>query len=252
MASETAALLERVAAATDDAERSRLLDEVVVLNLGIARSIALRYRNRGISLEDLEQVARLGLVKAARGFDVARRHDFLAYAVPTIRGEVRKHFRDSGWTVRPPRRIQELQGRIMGAATELTQTLGRSPRPSDLARHLDLPVEEIEEALAADGCFSPTSLDRPVGGEDSATLGELLPGLDDDDHASVDARVILGPAVRRLGERDRRILYLRYFNGWTQEEIARDIGVTQMHVSRLLTRIMTDLRASVLGSSTVE
>ena len=122
---------------------------------------------------------------------------------------------------------------------------------TDLARHLDLPVEEIEEALAADGCFSPTSLDRPVGGDDSATLGELLPGLDDD-HASVDARVMLGPAVRRLSERDRRILYLRYFNGWTQEEIARDIGVTQMHVSRLLTRIMADLRASVLGSSPVE
>ncbi len=245
----TADLLARAAGTEDEQERARLLDEVVMLNLGLARSIAMRYRNRGISLDDLEQVARLGLVKAVRGFDVDRRHDFLAYAVPTIRGEVRKHFRDSGWAVRPPRRVQELQGKIMAAASELTQTLGRSPRPSDLARHLDASPEDIEEALAADGCFTPTSLDRPVGGDDGgATIGELLAG-DADDISSVDARVMLGPAVRRLDERDQRILYLRFFNGWTQEEIARDIGVTQMHVSRLLTRILKELRTAVVDPS---
>jgi RNA polymerase sigma-B factor len=238
-------LVERLAVCTTEAEAGQLRDELVVRNLGVARAVALRYRNRGISLEDLEQVARLGLVKAARRFDPTRRTDFLAYAVPTVRGEVRKHFRDLGWAVRPPRRIQELQAKIMSAASELTQTSGRSPRPSELAAHLDLGVEEVEEALAADGCFSPSSLDRPVDGEAGGSLGDLLPSTDEDEHGAVDARVILGPAVRRLGERDRKILHLRFFNGWTQEEIAREIGVTQMHVSRLLTRILAELRETV-------
>ena len=135
-ASDTARLLRLVAATDSEVERRRLLDEVVVANLGIAHSIAMRYRNRGIALDDLDQVARLGLVKAARGFDTDRQNDFLAYAVPTIRGEVRKHFRDHGWTVRPPRRVQELQSKIISAAAELTQSLGRSPRPSELALSL--------------------------------------------------------------------------------------------------------------------
>jgi RNA polymerase sigma-B factor len=244
---DNAAILARLAESGDDAERRLLRDELVVRNLGVARAVAMRYRNRGISTEDLEQVARLGLVKAAQGFDPTRRNDFLAYAVPTIRGEVRKHFRDLGWSVRPPRRIQELQSKIMSAANELTQQNGRSPRPSELAAFLDVPVDDVEEALAADGCFSPTSLDRPVGtDEGSASLGELLPSLDDE-HSAVDARVILGPAVRKLGERDRKILHLRFFNGWTQDEIAREIGVTQMHVSRLLARILDELRSAVMA-----
>jgi RNA polymerase sigma-B factor len=241
----TLELLRRLAESTDATERRALVDELVVVNLGVAHSIAIRYRNRGISLDDLEQVARLGLVKAAQGFDPTRQNDFLAYAVPTIRGEVRKHFRDHGWTVRPPRRIQELQSRIMSAATELTHSLGRSPRPSELARHLDTSVEEIEEALSADGCFSPSSLDRPVSDDEgSAALGDLLPS-EDSEHDAAEARLMLAPAVRRLSERDRLILHLRFFKGLTQEEIAREIGVTQMHVSRLLSRILQELRTEL-------
>jgi RNA polymerase sigma-B factor len=238
-------LLHRLAEAHDEQERHELIEELVLVNLGVAHAIAMRYRNRGISSDDLEQVARLGLVKAAQGFDPARQNDFLAYAVPTIRGEVRKHFRDHGWTVRPPRRIQELQSRIMAAATELTHSLGRSPRPSELAKHLDSSVEEIEEALSADGCFSPSSLDRPVSDEDgSAALGDLLPS-DDADQEAAEARLMLAPAIRRLGERDRLILHLRFFKGLTQEEIAQEIGVTQMHVSRLLSRILSELRSEI-------
>lgn len=219
--------------------------ELVLAHLGVAQGIARRYRNRGIPAEDLEQVARLGLVKAARSYDPNRQNDFLAYAVPTIRGEVRKHFRDHGWMVRPPRRVQELQSRILAAAADLTQQLGRSPRPSEIAAALDQPIGDIEEALGADGCFTPSSLDRPVGASaDAPSLGDVLPGHDDE-HDAVDARVILGPAVRRLGERDRKILHLRYFNGWTQEEIAQEIGVTQMHVSRLLTKILAQLRSEL-------
>ena len=243
-AQRTAELL-NLMAHVDKEERQDLLDELVIVNLGVARSIAIRYRNRGISVEDLEQVARLGLVKAARAFDPTRQNDFLAYAVPTIRGEVRKHFRDHGWTVRPPRRIQELQSRIMAAATELTQELGRSPRPSEIARLIDADVEEVHEALSADGCFSPSSLDRRVSDdENSASLGDLLPG-DNHDQEAAEARLTLAPAVRRLGERDRLILHLRFFKGWTQEEIAKEIGVTQMHVSRLLNRILLELRSEL-------
>lgn len=238
-------LLHRLAETHDEQEHAELVEQLVLVNLGVAHAIAMRYRNRGISSDDLEQVARLGLVKAAQGFDPTRQNDFLAYAVPTIRGEVRKHFRDHGWTVRPPRRIQELQSRIMAAATELTHGLGRSPRPSELAKHLDSSVEEIEEALSADGCFSPSSLDRPVSDEDgSAALGDLLPSDDAEQEAS-EARLMLAPAIRRLGERDRLILHLRFFKGFTQEEIAQEIGVTQMHVSRLLSKILTELRSEI-------
>lgn len=244
-AQRTAELLTRLGETSDEQERHWLVDELVVVNLGVAHSIALRYRNRGISVDDLEQVARLGLVKAAQAFDASRQNDFLAYAVPTIRGEVRKHFRDQGWTVRPPRRIQELQSRILAAASELTQSLGRSPRPSEIARHLQADVEEVHEALSADGCFSPSSLDRRVSDdENSASLGDLLPDEDNDQEAA-EARLMLAPVVRRLGERDQLILHLRFFKGWTQEEIAQEIGVTQMHVSRLLNRILQELRSEL-------
>jgi RNA polymerase sigma-B factor len=240
-ADSTHLLFERIGATTDEDERQRLLDEVVVLNIGVAKAIATRFRRRGIPGDDLEQVACLGLVKAARGFDPAYERDFLSYAVPTIRGEVKKHFRDHGWTVRPPRRIQELQSRISVAANELTQTLGRSPRPSEIARELDEDIEDVTEALAADGCFTPTSLDRRAGQEGTASIGDML-GAEDHARDAVEARVLLAPVVRRLCPRDRRILTLRFFRGWTQEEIARDIGVTQMQVSRLLSRILGDLR----------
>jgi RNA polymerase sigma-B factor len=143
--------------------------------------------------------------------------------------------------VRPPRRVQELQGQIAKTSNELSQSLGRSPRPREVATALDVEVDAVIEALAADGCFTPSSLDIPVGEDGSATLGELMHD-ESEDFGSAEARIMLGPAVRRLGERDRRILELRFFEGWTQEQIAADIGVTQMQVSRLLSRILQDLR----------
>ncbi len=237
----TAELLSRAAETSDALERQRLLDEAVVLNLCVASSIAGRYRNRGIPEEDLEQVAHLALVKAARRYDPSAGHDFLSYAVPTIRGEVKRHFRDHGWSVRPPRRVQELQARISAAEGELTAGLGRSPRPSEIAAHLDESVDAVSEALATDGCFTPTSLDRPVGEDADLPLGELI-GSEETGQGAVEARVVLAPVVRDLPDRDRRILMLRFFRGWTQQEIAEDIGVTQMQVSRLLSRILTDLR----------
>ena len=241
----TAQLLRRVAETSDDGAAKRLRDEVVVLNMGVARAIALRYRDRGISKDDLMQAAYVGLVKAVHGFDPTFERDFLSYAVPTVSGEVKRYFRDFGWTVRPPRRVQELQSRISRASSELSQTLHRSPKTSEVAEHLSVDVDSVIEALAADGCFTPTSLDVPVGEDGASTLGELL-AHDDNDLARAEARVTLGPAVRELVPRDRRILELRFFHGWTQEQIAGDIGVTQMQVSRLLARILTDLRTALV------
>ena len=238
----TARLLERLHGSDDAHTRHLLREEVVLLNMGVARSIAQRYRRRGLSLDDLVQVAYVGLVKAVNGFDPAHDRDFLSYAVPTVSGEVKRYFRDYGWTVRPPRRIQELQGQIAKVSADLVQELGRSPRPSQVAERLGVDVEQVIEALAADGAFTPSSLDVPVGEDGGATLGEMVRGEGDQDFGSAEARVMLGPAVRKLGERDRRILELRFFQGWTQEQIAKDIGVTQMQVSRLLSRILHTLR----------
>jgi len=238
---QTAELLRRAAAENGAEARRDLLEQVVLLNMGVARSIARRYHSKGIAAEDLEQVAYVALVRAADKFDLSLDKDFLTYAVPSIRGEIKKHFRDHGWVVRPPRRTQELQPQVVAAGQELTHLLGRSPRPTEIASHLGVDVEEVIEALAMDGCFRPTSLDVPVGDGGSSVLGDLLPGEDTGLRAS-EARMLLAPALRRLGERDRRILYLRFFEGLTQREIGRELGVTQMQVSRLLTRICDTLR----------
>ena len=229
----------------DVATRHELTAQLIETNLGMAKSIASRYRNRGIGLEDLEQVALLGLTKAAHRFDPDAGHAFESFAVPTIRGELRRHFRDAGWMVRPPRRVQELQGRITRAQEELGAQLGRSPRPSEMAVHLNADLEDVVEALTADGCFMPTSLDGPVG-EGSAPLGDLL---DAEDRAveAAEARILLGPAVRQLSERDRRVLYLRFVEERTQDEIGKQVGLTQAQVSRVLARIIADLKTDLTG-----
>src|SRR3954466_1607841 len=243
---QTAELLQR-AVGVSPGQRRQLLEQVVLLNMAVARSVARRYHNRGIAAEDLEQVAYVALVRAADKFDPSLDKDFLTYAIPSIRGEIKKHFRDHGWVVRPPRRIQELQPQVVAAGQELSHLLGRSPRPSEVAAHIGVDVEEVIEALAMDGCFQPTSLDVPVGDGGSSVLGDLLQGGDTGMRAS-EARMLLAPVLRQLGERDRRILYMRFFEGLTQREIGRELGVTQMQVSRLLTRICQTLRQQLVES----
>lgn len=228
-------------------DRQRQVHDLIDAHLAVARSMAARYRNRGIDLDDLEQVALLGLTKAARRFDGEAGHDFLSYAVPTVRGELRRHFRDAGWTIRPPRRIQELQARIAGAQEELGGRLGRSPRPTEIAAHLGAGLDDVVEALGADGCFTPTSLDVPVG-EGGSPLGELMGG-EDRDIAQAEARIVLSPVVSMLSDRDRRILRLRFYEERTQQEIADSVGLTQAQVSRVLTRILKDLRAELAESA---
>jgi RNA polymerase sigma-B factor len=228
----------------NEQERRLLLDTVIEMHLDYAHAQATKYRSRGVPLDDLRQVAALALTKAARGYDVSTGNDFLSYAGPTIRGELRKYFRDHGWMIRPTRTIQELQARIRTAQAELAYELESAPRPAQIAEHLKVPIESVLEALASDGCFTPASLDLAVRNDRVATLGDLLPG-DDRDHRASEARMMLDPAIGTLSERDRTILRLRFFEGLTQREIAERIGVTQMQVSRLLTRIMAQLRQRV-------
>jgi RNA polymerase sigma-B factor len=244
----TRRLFELVRTSTSTAEAATARDQIVRLHMEVARSLARRYRNRGIADEDLEQVAYLTLVKVVRTFDLEKGQSFMAFAVPSIRGALKKHFRDRGWVVRPPRRIQEMQYAIRRATEELQQALGRSPRPSEVAAHLSSTVDDVVEALAADSCFSPASLDRPTtpGGDQGSavTLGDCI-GFSEDALEAAEARAVLGPAVRRLCRRDRRIVELRFFEQRSQQEIAEDIGVTQMQVSRLLARILRDLRETL-------
>jgi RNA polymerase sigma-B factor len=240
--SERTAELITEAHATDDEERKReLLDEVILINRGVAEAVASRYRGRGVPQEDLAQVAYEGLTKAVNRFDPSTRNDLLTYAVPTIRGEVMRHFRDHGWSVRPPRRVQELQWRVNQCIERLEHDLGREPRDAEVIEELGIEDEDYQEAVEAFGCFQPTSLDQPVRSEATSALGDLLPDTSEPESAA-DARVTLAPVVRRLSERDRRILHLRFFEDLTQAEIGEDLGVTQMQVSRLLSRILGTLR----------
>ncbi|WP_322921724.1 SigB/SigF/SigG family RNA polymerase sigma factor [Nocardioides renjunii] len=218
-----------------------LTRQLIESNTRVARSIASRYKNRGIDLDDLEQVALLGLTKAAHRFDPTAGHDFMAFAVPTIRGEIRRWFRDHGWTIRPPRRVQELQARIMKAQGELEQALGRSPRPSEIAAHLGEDLDAVVEALSADGFFTPTSLDAAVG-DGSSGLADLL-GEEDPAMRSAEARAVLEPLLAALSDRDRSVLRLRFYEQRTQQEIAEAFGITQAQVSRILARILAELRA---------
>jgi RNA polymerase sigma-B factor len=237
-------LLDRAAQESDPVERKRLQDEVVVLHMGLARAIAARYRGRGIAEDDLTQAAAMALLKAARAFDPTRGVEFLSYAVVTMKGEVRRQFRDYGWMVRPPRPIQKLQADVSRADAELTHQLGRSPKVAEVAGYLGVAEDDVLEALSADGCFTPTSLDTPVGSEGSGVLGELIPS-DDSAMSEAEARVMLTPAVRALPEREREVLYLRFFKQQTQAQIADEIGITQMQVSRILSRVLVKLRGQL-------
>ncbi|MGN0063967.1 MAG: sigma-70 family RNA polymerase sigma factor [Nocardioides sp.] len=225
-------------------ERERLLDEVVILNRCVAESIAARYEGRGLATEDLRQVACEGLVKAVHRFDASSGKDLLTFAVPTVRGELRRHFRDHGWVVRPPRRIQELQQRIGRAADDLRQQLGRDPSTEEVVADMGVDPEEYAAALEAYGSFVPVSLDQATTAGGDQPLVDTLPDESADQRAA-EARLVLAPVVRELPARDRRILYLRFFEERTQAEIGAELGVTQMQVSRLLSGIFERVREAV-------
>lgn len=226
-----------------DPERERLREQLISGYRPMAEHIARRFAGRGEPLEDLVQVAMVGLINAVDRFEATRGSDFLSFAVPTITGEVRRYFRDHGWSVRVPRRLKDLHIAVRGVVAELSQQLGRAPRPSEIATRLGLPTTEVIEALAAGEAYRSSSLDGILSSEegDGATLGELIGGLDDD-LALIEDREALRPLLAALEPRERTILILRFFRQLTQTQIAEQVGISQMHVSRVLRQTLIHLR----------
>lgn len=235
---DTSALIE-AAAKAGPAERAALEDEVVRRHLGLARHLAGRYAGRGIDREDLVQVANFALVKSIRGFHHDR-GEFVPFATVTILGEIKKYFRDHGWGVRPPRRIQQLQADISAASERIFHAEGHAPDAAEIAKELGAERADVDEAMAARGCFSPTSLDQPVrdGGQ---PLGETI-RWDESAYSFIDDWVTVGPLCEGLEDDERELLRLRFVEDRTQQEIATLVGVSQMQVSRRLAKLLEQLR----------
>jgi RNA polymerase sigma-B factor len=235
-----------VACEPDDPGRARIRDELVEMHLPLVEYLARRFRNRGEPLDDLVQVATIGLIKSVDRFDLERGVEFSTYATPTIVGEIKRHFRDKGWAIRVPRRLQELKLSLTKATSELSQKLGRSPTVAELAGHLEMTEEEVLEGLESANAYSAVSLDAPDGGdEDAPAVADTL-GAEDESLEGVEYRESLKPLLDQLPPREKRILLLRFFGNMTQSQIAADLGISQMHVSRLLARTLTQLRAGLL------
>jgi len=221
-----------------------LRGELIEAHLGLAEYLARRFGNRGEPYDDLVQVASVGLLKAVDRFEPDRGVEFSTYATHTIVGELKRHFRDKGWAVRAPRRMQELYLRLSKMIDQLSQELGRSPTADELAREAEVTPEEVLEALEAGQAYRFASLDAPTqNDDDNETVGSKF-GIEDPRLADAERRVALSPLISQLPEREQVILQLRFFAGLTQSEIAIKLGISQMHVSRLLTRSLAQLRSS--------
>ena len=238
---------ELAAMGADDVRRARLRDELVEIHLPLVEYLARRFRNRGEPLDDLVQVATIGLIKSVDRFDLERAVEFSTYATPTIVGEIKRHFRDKGWAIRVPRRLQELKLSLTKATSELSQKNGRSPTVAELAKHLGLTDEEILEGLESANAYSAVSLDAPDGGDDDSPAVADSLGVMDDALEGVEYRESLKPLLDKLAPREKRILLLRFFGGMTQSQIAGELGISQMHVSRLLARTLAQLREGLLA-----
>ena len=228
-----------------EADRDGAREGLVHLHLPLVEHCARRFRNRGEPYEDLVQVGTIGLLKSIDRFDAERGVEFSTYATPTIIGEIKRHFRDKGWAIRVPRRLQELRMQIGAAGAELTQSLGRSPTPRELGELIGCTVEEIIEGLESNNAYSTLSLDAGDDHEDSATRLLDMLGSDDAHLEHVEIRESLKPLLDALEPREKKILLLRFFKNMTQSQIAEEIGVSQMHVSRLLNRTLAELRNSL-------
>ena len=229
-----------------DARRHAVRDELVEMHLPLVEYLARRFRNRGEPLDDLVQVATIGLIKAVDRFDLERGVEFSTYATPTIVGEIKRHFRDKGWAIRVPRRLQELKLSLAKATSELSQRNGRSPTVGELAGHLNMSEEDVLEGLESANAYSAVSLDAPDNGEDETHAVADTLGSTDDSLEGVEYRESLKPLLERLPAREKRILLLRFFGNMTQSQIAAELGISQMHVSRLLARTLAQLREGLL------
>ena len=242
-----ALFLDLQSAPEGDPRRQRARDALVEQHLPLVEHLARRFRNRGEPYDDLVQVATIGLIKSVDRFDLDRGVEFSTYATPTIVGEIKRHFRDKGWAVRVPRRLQELRLSLASATSELSQKQGRAPTVSELAAHLKITDEEVLEGLESANAYSTLSLDAgdSGSGDEPMPVSETL-GVEDEGLEGVEYRESLKPMLEQLPPREKKILMLRFFKNMTQSEIAAEIGISQMHVSRLLARTLAQLREGLL------
>ncbi|MFI8850215.1 SigB/SigF/SigG family RNA polymerase sigma factor [Streptomyces sp. 891-h] len=246
-APDTAEDFARLAALPEGPERDELCGRLVEAWLPMAHRLAAKYRNRGESLEDLEQVAALGLVKAVDRYDPAMGAPFVPFAVPTITGEIRRHFRDHTWDVHVPRRVQELRNKVRAAVRDLSTTVDdRAPSVERIAEHSGMSEEDVAAGLEALGSFRSLSLDASLGADsgDGFSLADTF-GEPEPEYETVVAREAVKPCLRDLPERQRRVLYLRFFRDMSQSRIGQELGISQMHVSRLLSKSFERVRRQV-------
>ena len=243
---EVRTLFHQYGEASDEEARLDLRERLVEQHIGLVEFLARRFRNRGEPLEDLVQVGTIGLLKAIERFDLEREVEFSTYATPTIVGELKRHFRDKGWAVRVPRRLQELHLELTKVVGQLGQDLGRSPTVAEIAEATGSTEETVLEGLEIAQAYNFTSLDAPIDTDEggSTSFADQL-GEDDEHLENLEYRASLAPEMAKLPERERRILYLRFFKGLTQSEIAEKLEISQMHVSRLLNRTLTNLRQAL-------
>lgn len=234
-------LLRRYHEQGDRAAREQLIERY----MSLVRSLARRYASRGEQLDDLIQIGAIGLIKAIDRFDINRGVELTTYATPNIIGEIKRHFRDHGWAVRVPRGLQELSIQLMKVVENLTGELGRSPTIAELAEATGASEEEVLEALETGRAYSPLSLSVGSSGDDDEL--DPLESLGDDDHEYevTEDRAVLEPGLRVLDERERMILQLRFYEGLTQSQIAQRVGISQMHVSRLIRRALEKARNEI-------
>jgi RNA polymerase sigma-B factor len=225
----------------DSPDRAALRKQAIEDNIAFAQRLARRFRDRGEPADDLAQVALVGLVNAVDGYDPSRGCEFAGYATPTIVGEVRRYFRDKGWRIKVPRRLQELRLQVNRAKVELSQTMSASPTNADIARHLGVSDDDVAEAIEVSRLYHPVSLSAPAGPDTDLgvadPIGDLDPGME-----AVENRESVKPLLASLPERERRILTMRFFADMTQSQIAAELGISQMHVSRLLSQTLVKLR----------
>ncbi|MFB7576281.1 RNA polymerase sigma factor SigF [Streptomyces sp. NPDC056165] len=225
-------------------EHAELRNQLVRMHLPLVEHLARRFRNRGEPLDDLTQVATIGLIKSVDRFDPERGVEFSTYATPTVVGEIKRHFRDKGWAVRVPRRLQELRRVLVTATAELSQQHGRPPTVRELAKELGTSEDEVLEGLESANAYSTLSLEVPDTDEALAVVDTL--GVEEEALEGVEYRELLKPLLEDLPPREKRILLLRFFGNMTQSQIAQEVGISQMHVSRLLARTLAQLREKLL------
>ena len=240
-----ALLVEMATLSADDPARTRLRDEAVQLNLPLARHLARRFDGRGEPLDDLQQVAVVGLIKAIDRFEPERGLELSTFATPTILGELKRHFRDRTWSVRVPRRLQDLGMGINRVSAAMTHELGRTPTVPELATALEVTEDDIIEAIESAAAYSTVPLDAPVG--EGTTIIDTL-AVDDNRLDAINDQETVRPLLDALAPRERRIIMLRFFENKTQSQIAEDLGISQMHVSRLLARTLRNLRDAMKES----